>query len=74
MKDILKTYSIDNNILFIIGINLYYNKYVQKNSQTKLSRCNERKENLSEYISLSNSTVQQKNIFRLTEIELYYQN
>jgi len=65
----IKTYTIDNNILYT-NINIYYNKYVRKNSQTKVVsvKCGK---TTSEYIRLSQIPVQTRPYTDAQELEMY---
>jgi len=65
----IKTYSIDNNMLYN-NINIYYNKYVNKNPQTKVVKvvCGQ---TVSEYISLSTVPFNKKPYTDLQELNLY---
>lgn len=65
----IKTYTLDNNILYT-NINIYYNKYVQKNSQTKVVsvQCGK---TVSEYIRLSPVAFNYRPYTDLQEIDLY---
>ena len=65
----IKTYTLDNNLLFI-NINIYYNKYAQKNSQTKIVsvQCGK---TVSDYIRLSTVPFNHRPYNDLKEIDLY---
>ena len=65
----IKTYTIDNNMLYN-NINIYYNKYVNKNPQTKVVKvvCNK---TVSEYIMLQNIPYDKKPYTDIQEINLY---
>ena len=65
----IKTYTIDNNLLYN-NINIYYNKYVQKNSQTKIVsvKCGK---TVSEYISLSTTANNYRPYDDITEMWYY---
>jgi len=65
----IKTYTIDNNILYT-NINIYYNKYVQKNSQTKVVsvQCGK---TVSEYIILKPVANNVRPYSDLKELDLY---
>jgi len=65
----IKTYTLDNNILYT-NINIYYNKYAQKNSQTKVVsvQCGK---TVSEYIRLSPVPYDRRLYSDLKEIDMY---
>ena len=65
----IRTYTIDNNMLYN-NINIYYNKYVNKNPQTKVVKvvCGQ---TVSEYIRLSNVSFSKKPYTDLEELNLY---
>lgn len=65
----IKTYTVDIQYLFTY-INIYYNKYAQKNSQTKVVsvKCGK---TVSEYIRLSTITVNTRPYSELYELYLY---
>jgi hypothetical protein len=65
----IKTYTLDIEILFNT-INIYYNKYAQKNSQTKVVsvQCGK---TVSEYIRLSTVAYNKRIYSDLYELELY---
>ena len=64
-----RTYTIDNNMLYN-NINIYYNKYVNKNPQTKVVKV-ECGQTVSEYIRLSNVPFNKKPYTDLEELNLY---
>jgi hypothetical protein len=64
-----RTYTIDNNMLYN-NINIYYNKYVNKNPQTKVVKV-ECGQIVSEYIRLSNVPFNKKPYTDLEELNLY---
>ena len=68
-KRFIKTYTIDMNYLFTY-INIYYNKYAQKNSQTKVVsvKCGK---TVSEYIRLSTVPIDTRPYSDLQELHLY---
>jgi len=65
----IKTHTLDNNILYT-NINIYYNKYAQKNSQTKVVsvQCGK---TVSEYIRLSAVPYDRRLYSDLKEIDMY---
>ncbi len=65
----IKTHTLDNNLLYS-NINIYYNKYAQKNSQTKVIsvKCGK---TVSEYIRLSQVPYNKRPYTDLQELELY---
>ena len=65
----IKTYTIDIDILFN-NINIYYNKYAQKNSQTKVVsvKCGK---TVSEYIRLSTVPFNSRPYSELYELYIY---
>lgn len=65
----IKTYTLDNNLLYS-NINIYYNKYVFKNSQTKVVsvQCGK---TVSEYIRLSPIAYNHRPYSDLKELDLY---
>jgi hypothetical protein len=65
----IKTYTIDMNYLFTY-INIYYNKYAQKNSQTKIVsvKCGK---TVSEYLRLSTISINTRPYSDLQELHLY---
>jgi hypothetical protein len=65
----IKTYTIDNDILYN-KINIYYNKYVEKNSQTRkpvIQKC----KTTSEYIRLEQTLLSRKPFSEQNELTMY---
>ena len=65
----IKTYTIDNNMLYN-NINIYYNKYVHKNPQTKVIKivCGQ---TVSEYIRLSTVSFTKQPYTDLQQLKIY---
>ena len=65
----IKTYTIDNNMLYN-NINIYYNRYVNKNRQTKVVKvvCGQ---TVSEYIRLTPTSFNNRPYTDLQELNLY---
>ena len=65
----IKTYTVDNDMLYN-NINIYYNKYVQANPQTKIVKivCGQ---TTAEYITLSTTPLSNRPYTDVQELEMY---